>query len=138
VSGSDNAELVRRAFEAAGRRPEPDIETLVELFAVDHELTTDWGTGDNTTYRGLEGFRRAMADIAESWDDFRNEPEEIVDAGDGVVVIVVRASARGHASGTPVSRQVGVLARIRDGQIASTRYYPEPEEAFAAAGIARG
>ena len=67
MTASENVELVRRAFEAAARRPEPDVEALVRLFADDHLLTTDWGTGDNTTYRGLEGFRQAMEDIAESW-----------------------------------------------------------------------
>jgi ketosteroid isomerase-like protein len=138
VSPSDNPGLVRRAFEAAMRRPDPDLETLAQLFADDHVLTTDWGAGDNTTYRGLEGFRQAIEDLAESWDDFRNDVEEVVDAGDGVVVAVVSASGRGHASGTPVSRQVGVLARVRDGQIVSTRYHVTPDAAFEAAGISRG
>lgn len=137
MTASENVELLRRAFEAAARRPEPDVETLALLFADDHLLTTDWGTGDNTTYRGLEGFRQAMEDIAESWDDFRNDVDEVVDAGDGMVVAVVNASARGHASGTPVSRQVGVLVQLRDGQIVSTRYHVTPGAAFAAAGIER-
>jgi ketosteroid isomerase-like protein len=100
-------------------------------------LITDWGTGDRREYRGLEGFRQALEDTAETWDDFRNEVEEVMDAGGGAVVVVLRASGRGRASGTPVSRTVGVLLRLRDGRIASTEYHVTPEEAFAAAGLRR-
>jgi ketosteroid isomerase-like protein len=138
VSSRENAELVHRAYEAAGRRPEPDVETLLRLYAPDHVLTTDWGTGDQRTYRGLEGFRQALEDTAEAWDDFRNDVEEVVDAGDDVVVAMLRASGRGRASGTPVSRRVGVLIRLREGRIVSTDYHVTPEDALAAAGLKSG
>jgi ketosteroid isomerase-like protein len=39
----DNVEIVRRAFEAASRKPEPDLETLSELAHPDAEMTTDYG-----------------------------------------------------------------------------------------------
>ena len=136
MTASENVELVRRAFEAAARRPEPDIETLVRLFADDHLLTTDWGTGDNTTYRGLEGFRQAMEDIAESWDDC-NDVDEVVDAGDGMVVAVVNASARGACerdAGEPPGGGAGPASGRPDRQHALPRH---AGAAFAAAGIER-
>jgi len=34
----ENVEIVRRAFEAATRKPAPDLETLSELAHPDHEM----------------------------------------------------------------------------------------------------
>jgi ketosteroid isomerase-like protein len=137
VSSQENAEIVRRAYEAAGRTPEPDVDTLMRLFAEDHVLTTNWGTGDQTSYRGLEGFRQAVADNAELWEDFRNEIEEVLHSDDELVVASVLASGRGRASGTPVERRTGVVIRVRDGQIVSTEYHVSPEDALEAAGLPR-
>ena len=131
----DNVELVRRAYLAANRKPVPDIETLTELFAIDHLLSTDWGAGDGEEYRGMEGFQRVMAENAELWEDFSNEVEHAVDAGDERVAVVIRARGRGKSSGAPVDRLVGAVITIRDGQIASTEYHSEPADAFAAAGL---
>jgi len=128
-------ETVRRAFEAAWRRPSPDVDALLRLYSPDHVLTTNWGAGDERSYRGLEGFRQAVDDVAELWEGFHNEVEEVVEAGDDVVAAIVRASGRGRASGTPVERDTGAVIRLREGQIVSTEYYVTPEAALEAAGI---
>lgn len=132
----ENVEIVRRAYEAVGQMAAPDVETAMRLYAPDHLLTTNWGTGETRTYRGLEGYRQAMEDAAEQWRDFSNEVEELVDAGDDVVVAIVRASGRGRTSGVPVERRTGALIRLNEGRIVSTEYHVSPEDAFAAAGLA--
>ena len=133
---SEDAEIVRRGDEAAGGA-EPDVETLLRVYAPDHVLIENWGMGDQRSYRGREGFRQALEDNAELFDDFRNEVEEIVDAGDGVVVVIIRASGRGRASGTPVEMRPGALIRLRDGQIVSTEYHLTAKAALEAAGLER-
>jgi ketosteroid isomerase-like protein len=129
-----NAELVRRALDAANQEP-PDVATLMEVYALDHLLITDWGTGDTESYRGLEGFQKAMADNSEQWNDFSVEPEQIIDADGDRVVVVARSRGRGTSSGAAVDRQTGIVLTVRDGQIVTTRFYPDPPDAFAAAGL---
>ena len=131
---SANAEIVRRAYAAAGGS-EPDVDTLVELYAPDHVLTTEWGIGERKRYRGLDGYLEARAETGELLGDFRNELEDVVDAGDEVVVAVVRASGRGQASGTPVEMRLGAVVRLRDGKIVDTEYFVDVDQALAAAGL---
>jgi hypothetical protein len=37
-----------------------------------------------TTYVGIEGLRRMLADMEEIWEEFRVEPLELIDCGDRV------------------------------------------------------
>lgn len=127
-----NAELVRRALDAANQEP-PDVATLVEVYAADHVLITDWGTGDTESYEGLDGYRRAMADNV--FENFSIEPEQIIDADADRIVVVARSRGRGTSSGAAVDRQTGIVLTVRGGQIVSTRFHPDPADAFAEAGL---
>ena len=77
-----------------------------------------------------------MEDIAESWGDFpaTTSTRSSTPGTAWWSPSSTRAPAA-VASGTPVSRQVGVLVQLRGGQIVSTRYHVTPDAAFAAAGI---
>ena len=59
----ENVEIVRRAFEAATRRPEPDLDTLTELTHPDAEMTTDYGAMGGDSFIGVEGFRQALKEL---------------------------------------------------------------------------
>jgi ketosteroid isomerase-like protein len=131
---AEDVDVVRRAYAALGRRPEPDLETVLRLYAADHVLVTEWGMGDSRRYRGLAGFRQAEADIAELFEDFRNEVEELFDVGEGVVVAIIRARGWGRRSEAPVDDRVGAVLRVVDGRIAQSHYYLTPKAAFEAAG----
>jgi hypothetical protein len=54
-------------------------------------------------FRGVGAMRQAAADMAQSWEDYRNEVEEIVDLGDHVLH-VSRIRGRGAGGGVPVRR----------------------------------
>jgi ketosteroid isomerase-like protein len=127
----ENVEIVRASWTAWERG---DMEAFVafddpaiEIF--DHDLP------DATeSYRGLDGLGRWEADWAASWDSWRWEPEEFIDAGDRVVVIL-RVRARGCRSGVDVERLDGAVWTLRDGKGVRLDYYGSKPEALKAVGL---
>ena len=65
------------------------------------------------------------------------EPEEYIDAGDCVVVIL-RMSATGAKSGVEVNRQDGLVYRLRDGKVAQARLLQQPRPGARGGGAPRG
>jgi uncharacterized protein len=86
------------------------------------------------TYRGHEGIRALLRLTAEVFDDFRYEVDEMVDAGDSVVVLG-RIHARGVQSGATGAQHGALLFEIRDGRIVAYRSYLHRDEALKAAGM---
>lgn len=71
-----------------------------------------------------------------AWDEYRSIPEEIIEAGDTVVVFALE-SARGRGSGIEVrSRRITGVYELRDGKIVRFKAYLDRAEALEAAGLA--
>jgi ketosteroid isomerase-like protein len=71
----------------------------------------------------------------EAWESDALQPEEYIDAGDGRVLLVARASARGQGSGVDVELRVGIMWTIRDGKTVRIDYFSSPDDALRAAGL---
>ena len=140
----ENSEIVRRYFEVLDRtlaayraHPGPVSETpfIDELFAC-LDPDTEWKWPLNSQgFRGREALLRGATDFLETVDDWRIEPEEIVDAGDGQVFAVQRVSARGKGSGVPFEQLIFTALTLRDGKITHIHDYTERAEALEAAGL---
>jgi ketosteroid isomerase-like protein len=131
----ENVEIVRRGYALyeAG-----DLEGVAALFSDDAELAGAGGlgiagTGAGTRY-GPEGFVRGTEEALEAFDDYRVETEEFIDAGDAVVV-PVRISGRGRASGVSMEMRLAHLWALRDGKAIRGEVYRTVEEALEAAGL---
>ena len=125
-----NVEIVRRGYEAFGRG---DIGAAMELFHPDVE----WHDPDRPgggTYRGHEGVLRNLEEWLEGWEEFRLEPEEFLEAGDRVVVLV-RQSGRGKGSGVEVDTRLHFHFGLRDGKVVHIYEHLNRAEALEAAGI---
>ena len=129
----ENVEIVRRAMAAAIAKP-PDVETINALYHPDHVLTTDWGV-EGTGYCGARGFAEAVADMDALWSEWRQEVDEVFDAGDSRVVVAVRLLARGRESGALVENATTWVINLRDGKISATRAYLDRDEALKAVGL---
>ncbi len=129
----ENVEIVRRGYEqfAAG-----DIEGVATLFAEEAELADTGGLGIAGTAAGTrygpEGFIRASADTQEAFDDYRVEPQEFIDVGEAVVVLV-RVTGRGKASGAHMEMDVAHLWVFRNGKVIRGDVYRTREDALQAA-----
>jgi ketosteroid isomerase-like protein len=75
-------------------------------------MSTFHGWPEQQTYVGIEGARQFIAEWTRAWDDWELEVEDMIDAGDRVVVMVRQ---RGR------SKPTGVLVEMRFGQVWTTR-----------------
>jgi ketosteroid isomerase-like protein len=127
----ENVEVVRRGYEAFVQRDMEAIEAIgQEHLAPDFEFESVL-TGQ--VYRGAEGTRELAADL---WDtlDYMAAPEEIIDAGEHVL-IVLRISGRGTRSGVPVAQQVAVVWTFAGDRIVRGQSFTSRSEAVAAVGL---
>ena len=130
----ENTEIVRRALTASTAQP-PDLATVNALYHRDHVLTSDWGA-DGKTLHGMEGFAEVREDLDEAWEDWRQEIDDVIDAGGDRVVVLVRLKARGRESGAPVDQPWAMVVELRDGRIAASHTYLSREAALEAVGLA--
>jgi ketosteroid isomerase-like protein len=68
-----------------------------------------------------------------TWDDYVLEPVEIVDAGEGRVVVGHYERGRGKGSGAPFERRWAVVWTLRAGKLARLQFFDTREDALAAA-----
>ena len=129
----ENVEIVWRAIAAATARP-PDFEAVNELYHPDHVLTSDWGV-EGKLYHGAQGFAEAMADLDAAWQEWHQEVEQVLDAGDRGVVVLARLKARGRESGAPVDQAWAMVITLRDGKLASSRTFLDRDQALRFAGV---
>jgi ketosteroid isomerase-like protein len=128
----DNAELVRRTFDAFNRR---DLDAFLALCHRDVEFVAyamQLEGGD--PYCGHEGVRAWWGTIFAVYPDFRADIEELRDLGD-LTITRVRMHGRGVESDAPMDQEVWLVARPRDGKVIWWRFFRIESEAFEAAGL---
>jgi ketosteroid isomerase-like protein len=69
------------------------------------------------SYIGQERFERHVADLADTFDEIRAEPVEIVEIAPDVVRGRMNMHAKGSSSGVVVDAPMVGIARMRDGRI---------------------
>jgi ketosteroid isomerase-like protein len=122
-----NLETVRAIYDAwregtsARAFIDPDVEYVNPPDAV-----------EPGTRRGYAAFGA----IRDAYDDVRIEPREFIEAGSDVVVIAT-VHATGRGSGVPIEWQHGYIWTIEAGRAVRFRWFNDPGEALAAAGVER-
>jgi ketosteroid isomerase-like protein len=131
----ENVEIVRRAIEAAIRKPKPDFDTINDLYDADHELISLVSSLDGETYRGGRGYRDYLLNDDETVQS-ESRLEQVTEIDADRVLVITPARFRGKASGVPLPEQrLAAIVTVRGGKIIRTQVYPSPEEALKAAGL---
>lgn len=132
----ENVDLVRRVYEAVGRR---DSAAVLSFYDPDIEWDVTrhgWGRllGVTTVIHGHEGLSRFFLDYYDSWERYEDHVEELIDAGDHVIAVITNR-ARGRVSGLEVEspHNAGVFT-IREGKIVRAVWFPSRDEALEAVG----
>ena len=115
----------RRDFEVATAGFHPDIEWIAGT-----DLVPDAGV-----YRGPEGVLEFWGTWLDAMEDFKLEVEEALDAGEGRVLLVTRATGHGNDSGVPVEGSFAQMWELRDGLAVRAQMYASREAALEAEGI---
>jgi ketosteroid isomerase-like protein len=123
----EDLETVRRAYDAFARG---DLETLRSFLAPDIEWRTTPEVPFMGNYAGIDEFLRGMGEWTSAFDDVTTEVEEMIDAGE-TVVVGHRMRGRGRDSGVEVDLRLWQVVTVRGGKLAVMRDYTSRDEALA-------
>src|SRR6478735_7236627 len=124
----DNIDRVRRGVESV----DAFWEMLDEFVVWDLRA---WPMLDlDSVYFGSDTVIRASRHYWGAWEDYRVEADEILGAGQSVVVIL-KERGRGKGSGAPFQRLHPQLWTFRDGRVIRWESFPSRADALEAAGL---
>ena len=87
-------------------------------------------------YVGRDGARQLLEDWTEPFEETRFEPRELLDLGDGRLLILSTMSARGRVSGVEIHEQLAQLVEFRAGvAIRQQNWLGSWQDGLAAAGL---
>jgi ketosteroid isomerase-like protein len=126
-----NVETVRQVFAAFERRDAGALVALCDEDCLFEPVTAQIAGGDG--YRGHEGMRRYLSDVAMVWQELRPEPTTFQEVGGDTVVATGRIYAWGV--GRVIDSPAGWLWRLRDGRIVYGRVFDTAGAALREAGL---
>jgi uncharacterized protein len=94
------------------------------------------GLTGNRTYRGFIEVEAATKDWLRSWEWYRMELEELIEAGDKLVALT-RHIGRPRGGASDVTALAAEVWTMRDGKATAFRGYDDRDEALRAAGARR-
>jgi ketosteroid isomerase-like protein len=109
------------------------VEALEGLFQPDVESVPAW-RGAGITYSGIDGFREMWIDWLEPWATYCVRVDEMIEAGD-LVVVLVRDRGRRHGMDVEVELISGSVWTFHDGKIARVEFYANRKELRQATGL---
>jgi uncharacterized protein len=117
----ENVEVVKVAYEAFARG---GLDRFMEHFTddVDHRAVKG-APDDRGPIHGKDAVRALLQDWIDTFDGFRFELVELIDAGGDTVVAIERFGGRAKLSGVETDQILGNVFTIRDGKIARGREY---------------
>jgi ketosteroid isomerase-like protein len=108
----ENVDAVRVVYEAINRGdPRPVLEVFHEKLEFQEPASLPYGG----TYRGPNGMGQLVSALAENWDGLHLEIDELLEAGD-CVVIRARLQARAKLTGSEVDEPYLEVPRFREGK----------------------
>jgi ketosteroid isomerase-like protein len=126
-----NIELVHRLLAVYNERSFADNADLI-----DPDIVWDLSAlelPDSVRYTGRAEFRKFVETWEEGFSSERVEAEEIIDAGDRVLVMIVH-HGRGKTSGIDVSQRYAMVWTLREGRAVRADLFTTREEALEAIG----
>jgi ketosteroid isomerase-like protein len=127
----ENVELVRRLLDVYNERSFAENADLI-----DPDIVWDLSAlqlPDSVRYTGRTELRNFIETWEEGFASERVEAEEILDAGDRVLVMILHRG-RGMTSGIEVSQRYAMVWTFRDGRAVRMDMYATREEALEAIG----
>jgi ketosteroid isomerase-like protein len=129
----ENVEIVRDAFEAFLGGDEEKSAQLVDPEV--EFLGTVGGLQEGQIAHGQSEIDQTFeAEDLEAWEERRLDPEEFIDAGDNVVVLL-HEYRRGRGSGVELESKTAVVVAVSGGRVVRIQGYMDRGAALEAAGL---
>jgi ketosteroid isomerase-like protein len=129
----ENVEIVREVFESFLSGNQKRTARLVEPEVEFHG--TVGGLEEGRIAHGLPQIVETFEEEdLEAWEERRLEPEEFIDAGDDVVVLL-HEYRRGRGSGVELESDTAVVFAVCDGRVVRIQGYMDRDAALVAAGL---
>jgi ketosteroid isomerase-like protein len=128
-----NVKLVRDAFEAFLGGDQEKTAQLVDPQVEFHG--TVGGLQEGQVAHGQSQIDETFeAEDLEAWEERRLEPEEYIEAGDDVVVLL-HEYRRGRGSGIELETKTAVVVAVSRGRVVRIQGYMDRDAALEAAGL---
>ena len=127
----ENVEVVRRFYRAMEDR---DLAMIRTLARPDVEWIPDPKRVGEGPVRGVDNVARFFLDRSEMFQDLHLEAERFLDADDRVLVFL-RVTGKGAASGAGFEIRIAHLLTLRDGMLVRGQGFGDRNEALEAAGL---
>jgi ketosteroid isomerase-like protein len=128
----ENVDMLRRGFEAYSRG---DIDGAVSDFAPDCRYTAAGIIPDRTgVFHGPEGYKEFVGWLRSEFDDAQAEVDELIDAGDQVVVGST-LRGRGRQSGAQAKFTFWQVWTVQNGRFVRGQGFASRAEALETAGL---
>jgi uncharacterized protein len=122
-----NVDALRRGYEALNRG---DLSGVHALLHPDIEWEEEGSSPEAGVHRGRDTFETFLRSWLDSFDDFRIEPEQIVEDDDRLIALV-HQSGTGRTSGVEVEARIAHVWTVADGRAVRWQSYPSREAALA-------
>lgn len=86
-------------------------------------------------FRGRDALRDSLRELQESFDDLRFEPERLLQAPGGEIVVLIHARGVGRGSGVEIDNHIAWVCTFRGDEAVRLDVYEEQADALAAAGL---
>jgi len=132
-----NVEIVRRAIALLSElyvRGEAS-DGLLDLCAPDIRVDAPRRVFNPDLYEGHSGTRRLIREVWDAWEEFSEQTERLLDAGDRVVSIQV-IRGRGRASKAQVQADGALIWTLRNRRVVGVEVFFDRREALNAVGHA--
>ncbi len=123
-----NVETVERAIAAVNAR---DVDGYLACCTENVELVTPLAL-IGAEYVGAAGIRRFFTDIQDVGPDFRIDVQSVQAVGESSVIVFMRTSATGRASGLATGTESTNVYDLADGKIERIRIFLDDAEALKA------
>jgi ketosteroid isomerase-like protein len=128
---AQRVELIRDFYEALAN---DDVDSAVELCDPEVEIYLNPDVVAALPPRGRKEVADYLRGWFESWDKYSPRPQEFIDAGDQVVVLV-QLRARGKNSRFEIEEEIADVFTLDDDRIVQLRLYVDRTVARESAGI---
>jgi ketosteroid isomerase-like protein len=105
------------------------------FFTADFECVFVRDDVGRATYSGLDGLRAGFLDWLQPWESYHAGVEDVIDAGDGRVLVLTNDHARPKGVGAEVSFAGAPVWTLRDGKVARIEFYWNRADGLAAVGL---